>query len=584
MSAALRFLGMGLLSVGYWCFLGSWVAAAEKTPRDLIPATVVGYAEIPQPGKLVDTVLDHPLAKQLQALPDYQKAFQSPEYQKGLEVLAAVERSLGEKAPPGFSKLTSGGICVGFDLASQGVVFVSRSSDKALADKARDTFLELARAAAKDQGQPDPVKAMEVRGLKGHQIGELRLIVHDGWIIAANKSLSMSLAVSNLLDAEPQSLASEPQFKAAYAKRLPNAAMWSYVDLRLIRGTGILKALASKKSDNPVGELLAGGVIAALPDAPYVTTTIQLDEQRLAVTLGMPCDVAAAAKQKEFYFGPAGLGQSPPLLAPKNTLFSFTTYRDFGAMWKHAPDLFDEEINAKFVEAEGTLKTLFAGRDFRDEILGNLRPGMQVVSTRQVYKEGDVVPAIKLPAIALVMQMKNPAETARIFKVTYQSFIGFINIAGGQNGIDPLDLNSEKVGDALVVSAEYLPPDDEKTKKAAPPQFNASPTAAFIGDKFILSSTKALALELAELVQKAPPTPAGTNTALHFDGQIAQAMLADNRETLISQNMLEQGHDRTAAEKQIGGLLDAAKHFAGSTLKLMQDAGELRLDWEVKLK
>jgi hypothetical protein len=252
-------------------------------------------------------------------------------------------------------------------------------------------------------------------------------------------------------------------------------------------------------------------------------------------------------------------------------------------MWKHAPDLFNDEVNAKFVEAEGGLKTLFAGRDFRDDILGNLQPGMQIVAVRQQYKAGDIVPAIKLPAIAMVMQMKNPAETARIFKVTYQSFIGFINIAGGQNGIDPLDLNSEKIGDALVVSAEYLPPDDEKTRQAAPPQFNASPTAAFVGDKFILSSTKPLALELVELVKKAPAAPGGTNTALRIDGQIAQAVLDDNRESLITQNMLERGHDRAAAEQQITGLLAAAKQLAATTLRLMQNAGELRLDWEVKL-
>ena len=559
------------------------LAAAERNARDLLPATVIGYAELPQPGKLIDGLLDHPLARQLQALPEYQQAMQRPEYQKGLEAIAAIEKQLGEKLRPAAGKLTSGGVYFGFDLASQGVVLITKSADPALADKALETSLALARAAAQEQGSADPVKAGEHRGITTHQVGDLRLAVKDGWIIAANKSLTLAFVLNNLLDDQPQSLAGEPQFQAAYAKRSPSACLWSYVDLRLIRSTGVLKTLAAKKSDNPAGELLAGGIITALPDAPYVTATLEVDQQRLALSVAMPCDTAAAAKKKEFYFGVNGGGQSPPLLEPQQTLFTFSTYRDFGSMWKNAPDLFNDEVNAKFVEAEGGLKTLFAGRDFRDDILGNLQPGMQVVAVRQNYKPGDVIPAIKLPAVALVMQMKNPAETARIFKVTYQSFIGFINIAGGQNGIDPLDLNSEKISDALVVSAEYLPPDDDKTRQAAPPQFNASPTAAFIGDKFILSSTKPLALELIELVQKAPAAPAGTNTVLRIDGQVAQAVLDDNRESLITQNMLERGHDRTAAEQQITGLLAAAKQVAGTTLKLMQNAGELRLDWEIKL-
>ena len=557
--------------------------AAEKTARDLLPATVIGYAELPQPGKLIDLVIDHPLSKQLQALPEYQQAMQRPEYQKGLEAIAAIEKQLGEKLRPATGKLTSGGVYFGFDLASQGVVFLAKANDAALADKALETTLEMARAAAKEQGGGDPVKAGEHRGLKVQQLGELRLAVKDGWIIAANKSLTMSFVLNNLLDEKPESLGGDVQFQAAYAKRSATACLWSYLDLRLIRSTGVLKTLASQKSDNPAGELLAGGIVTALPDAPYVTASLEVDQQRFALSFALPCDTAAAAKKKEFYFGVGGSGQSPPLLEPKQTLFTMSTYRDFASLWKNAPDLFNDEVNAKFVEAEGNLKTLFAGRDFRDEILGNLLPGMQIVAVRQTYKAGDVIPAIKLPAIALVMQMKNPAETSRIFKVTYQSFIGFINIAGGQNGIDPLDLNSEKIGNALVVSSEYLPPDDDKTKQAAPPQFNASPTAAFIGDKFILSSTKPLALELVELVQKAPATPTGTNTALKIDGQVVQAALDDNRETLISQNMLERGHDRVAAEQQITGLLAAGKQVAGTTLKLMQSAGELRLDWEIKL-
>ena len=96
--------------------------------------------------------------------------------------------------------------------------------------------------------------------------------------------------------------------------------------------------------------------------------------------------------------------------------------------------------------------------------------------------------------------MKKPAETARIFKITFQSVIGFLNIAGGMNGVDPLDLNSEKVGDALVVSSDYLPPKDEKSRGEAAMHYNASPTVAFVGDRFILASARPLAMALVEQV------------------------------------------------------------------------------------
>jgi hypothetical protein len=67
-----------------------------------------------------------------------------------------------------------------------------------------------------------------------------------------------------------------------------------------------------------------------------------------------------------------------------------------------------------------------------------------------------ITPAIKLPAAAAVVRMKHPGETSRLFKITFQSFVGFLNIAAAQKGVGPLEMNTEKIGDALMISSpEY---------------------------------------------------------------------------------------------------------------------------------
>ena len=270
-------------------------------------------------------------------------------------------------------------------------------------------------------------------------------------------------------------------------------------------------------------------------------------------------------------------GVAPPLLKPASTLLSLSTYRDFASLWRHAPDLFDDGINAKFAEAESGLKTIFAGRNFRDDILGNLEPGVQVVVTRQEFPQEGVTPAIKLPAAAVVFRMKQPAQTARIFKMTFQSVVGFLNVAGAQNGIDPLDLNSEKVGDALVVSSDYLPPTDEKARGEAGLHFNASPTIAFVGDRFILASAKPLAMQLVEHVQKAEqPAAPKANTIVELDGKVGHQSLAENRGPLVAQNMLEKGHDRAAAEQEIDRVLAVLRYFEGASLGLSVGDASLR--------
>src|SRR6267142_3513019 len=77
--------------------IGSRITAAEKTALDLLPPTTVGYLEVPQPGKVAAVLLDHPLAREIEQQPAYQKALAGREYQQLQTALALVEDKLGMK-------------------------------------------------------------------------------------------------------------------------------------------------------------------------------------------------------------------------------------------------------------------------------------------------------------------------------------------------------------------------------------------------------------------------------------------------------------------------------------------------------
>jgi hypothetical protein len=553
-------------------------AAADKTAAELLPASIVGYLEVPQAAKSLDLVLDHPLAAEVIRAPEYQQALESPNYQKFAAILKQFEERLGMKWRDAVGGLTSGGLTAGFDLPTRGAVILAQAKDEQLAEKTRATLVEL----AKEQGQPNAITQDEHRGTAIDSAGEVHLAVVGKWLIASNKK-PLVLAVLDSYHGQGETLAADDQFQTVTKARPTTSAAWLYVDLRVLRLTGILRNALNKKSDNPPAEILAGGVLGAVPDAPYVTAAIDLSASRMKLTASLPCDPKAVAKSREFYLGPEATGGAPPLLRPNGTLLTLATYRDFASLWRHAPDLFDEGINAKFAEAESKLTTFFAGRNFRDDILGNLEPGVQVVVARQEFPQEGVTPAIKLPAAAAVFRMKQPAETARIFKITFQSVVGFLNVAGAQNGIDALDLNIDKVGEALVVSGGYVPPTDEKARGEAGLHFNASPTVAFVGDRFILASAKPLAIALLEQFDRHQPPPPAANTIMHLDGQIGHQSLAENRGPLIAQNMLQKGHDRTAAEHEIDRALAAARMFEGASLGLSVGDSSLDLSLEVRL-
>src|SRR5688572_17969519 len=85
-----------LLGAGACSWLGT-VAAAEKTATELLPGSIVGYLEVPQPGKILDVVLDHPLAKEIEQQPEYQQALETPQYQQLQAATKLVEDRLGMK-------------------------------------------------------------------------------------------------------------------------------------------------------------------------------------------------------------------------------------------------------------------------------------------------------------------------------------------------------------------------------------------------------------------------------------------------------------------------------------------------------
>jgi hypothetical protein len=556
--------------------------AAEKTAADLLPASIVGYLEIRQPGKTLDVILDHPLALELQKQPPYQQALQSPQYEHVRAAVKRVEDQLGLPWRQAASGLTSGGLYVGFDLPSQGVVVLAQAADEKVAEKALAIALDLVRSMAAGGGQPDPVKQDEHRDVKIYAVGDAHFAVCGKWIIATNKRLLAWMSIENYLT-PGSSLSGDDQFQAVLKDKNGQSAAWLYVDLRVLRLTGGLRKALNKKSDNPPLEVVAGGILGALPDAPYVTAALELDVSRLKLTTTLPSKTRDVAKTREFYFGADAQGNAPPLLRPAGTLLSLSTYRDFASLWRHAPDLFDEGVNAKMVEAEGKLTTFFAGRNLRDDILGNLEPGVQVVAARQEFPQAGITPAIKLPAAAAVVRMKHPEETSRLFKITFQSFVGFLNIAAAQKGVGPLEMNTEKIGDALMISSQYLPPTKANSQAEAPLQYNASPTIAFVGDKFIVASARPLALALVKHVQENLPLDSGINTQIAVDGKTAQAALAENRGPLVAQNMLEKGHDRAAAEREIDGLLLLLQKLEGLSLKLAADDSRLQLALELKL-
>ena len=144
----------------------------------------------------------------------------------------------------------------------------------------------------------------------------------------------------------------------------------------------------------------------------------------------------------------------------------------------------------------------------------------------------------------------------------------------------------ETSGNAQLYTAKYVFEVDRKKREEAPIQFNFSPCLAFVDDAVVLSSTITLAKQVAvslsspgqaasdstavdSTVSSSPAlSTAAANTVLQIDAQAVKSILKDNRNHLISQNMLEKGHSKKEAELETDTLLSLIDLLDNAKLKL----------------
>ena len=407
------------------------VGAEDRSAAELLPESTVLYAEMTNPAALIETIFDHPLRETIENLEPYKQATQSQQYRNFLTGRKFVEIQLGMEWREAVETLTAGGIYVGVDAKTQGVAALIRAKDEESLAMFRDKLLELTKLGE----NPDRIKEGEYRGIKAYQVGDGKFAVVDEWLLATNKpDLGMAI-LDRLIDGEGTSLADNERFRQANKSKGAAPTAWAYVDVATIRDAGVAKDVFEGQSPNPGVELILGGVLSSLKQTPYGTVELNISQQALTLEAAMPHNAEWIPEEREFFFGPGGEGRSVALPEVPNTLFTLSTYRDVSEMWLRAGDLFDEKVNDGFAEADANLTTLFAGKDFGEDILGSLTPQMGFIATRQDFTDVLPAPAIKLPSFALVLNLREPETMTRELRRTFQSMVGFFNVLGAMEGV-----------------------------------------------------------------------------------------------------------------------------------------------------
>lgn len=539
--------------------------AQSPKPVELMPATTVFYAEgIDSPAVMqlpfVDNILKSSLFRQL---------WKTPEAMKLRGGITLAEVALGERLQDAVGKLTGQGWAVGIDRDTKGIVLWAHARDVATCEELYKKLVAIAENDAKSKG--NELKHVSYRDVDAYEINKAIVArLEDYLVVTSQGELAKRLvdrwreppAKADMLAANTRFQEFASQSLSAKNKSQPLARAW--LDLQQLHEAGLANKLFEGPHDNFPAELLIGGAVAILRGAPTLEASLNVEDKQLHLLVEAPITKSAHADRYTYFFGQDIDGQAPPMIQLSGTQANLCLYRDVSQLWQRAGDLFGQKTNDQLAQAETTLTTLFSGRDFANDILGSIRPELQLVVTEQEFgKDAAPIPQVKLPGFALVTRLRDPQVMQPQMKRIFMSFIGFVNVAGAMNQQPQLDLEAFRLESGWEVTATYAVEADRPKDWIVPVQYNFSPTLTMTGDYAVIASTKHLARAISEKLLAPAATVVGQdshlNSLLHVDGELLNKTLTANRQQLISQNMIEKGHSPEEAAAEIDLLLQAIK-------------------------
>ncbi len=366
-----------------------------------------------------------------------------------------------------------------------------------------------------------------------------------------------------------------------------NAFAWAFVDAPRVRDrfqqTRGFEPPA--QLPNPLLGLLTGGWWHALRTSETAVAWIEAD--RGAIRLGARVDTPLplpASHQGFLARSAAASGWAAESLP--NYLGELTVQRDWARLFAERERLLTLPAAGDLVNFANTMTTLMGQLDFMDGFLPRVSGPLRLILTRREFDETSYTPTPKLPAFALVAPLRSGTDEQfeRRLQSAAQMALTFLNADAMEKRQPAFMLDVDRYRGIRIVFAEYPrdvaqsdamsgdtmtpAPSDAASQPDAGGEggmqgarvvgvrFNFAPAIAVVKDHYVIATTRGALEAVIDRCLDAEPQagqPAGDRWSLSL--RELAALLRENREELVIQNMLEEDHARQQAEGEIDALL-----------------------------
>jgi hypothetical protein len=565
MRLLLRLLAAGFVSLAFCT--GSARADSPSQPPSplrLIPAEADLLLEIKDPPRLAGLLRNLDLLKQIQKFALVQEQLDSTQARRARQLLAYVEKSLGERWPDLIDRLAGGGVALGvkFAPAKASFLLVVQGKDETLMER----FLKLALTVIEDelarQESKDKITKGSYHGITGYQIGnDLRLARAGAALVISNHKDALARALNLYLGKEKKSLSTHPSVAEA-AKLLPESPLVNvWLNMAPIHKSQAGKELYKSPRDNFALTVLFGEYLDVAGRSPFLCAGLQAKKDGFLFTIRAPRGRDGMGPERDLHLAAPGKPGCRPLLEPKGVMYSSSFYFDFSRIWQDRAKLFPKaQVDALMQADKGAANVLAAGFKISGllEAAGAYHRLVVVDQPKVGYQKK---PKQAIPAFAIITEMRKPDKFARAMDAILR--------AGGlliTNQI-PVKLEEETRAGYEIVGYRF----DEKAEfkqDVNDIRFNFSPCYVRVDNQFVFCSTIELCRELVDLLVTEKKQQPGKSGAARVQDRFYSKGLA---------NLLGALEDQLMVQLILGQAVPPgeAKEQVQAFIKLVRDLGTL---------
>ncbi len=556
---------LGCLLIGL--SLPTGIARATDDLATVTPGGAVFFVEIAGLESWIDKLQQSPLVSDLPSNPQVQAFYASSQGRKFDATRKLIETQLGMDLWSLSKTLFGGHVAAAFypheGRKEPDAVVIAEIKDVAALDRIRERIAPLLTLTEDQTRISAGPGGVSVRAIDN----KLFIAEKVDWIVLASTSELMTQALSlraSDMAANEKPLSSDAPYAAMLKQVGRDHLVRSFLNVELI-SQAMHGRMIPEKLDNGVVSLLMGGTLDLLARSPFLGSTLDLDEHSFRLSHEVTGKPESLGEKFQWFFADATRGGAAPLPNIPELIGGLVLNRDFAGWYKRREELLDAKVLPEFDKFEGGLANILPNRDFGTNILPTIGRNLTFVAVPQSYSHLNGKPGLQLPGFALIVDLAQPEDGAEVLTLFFQTLSAIVNLNAGQQGRQPWVLSSETYKDVQITFGKY----GQKPKgDRLPIVFNFMPSAARVGDKFVMSSSVDLCRSVIDSLQSPSAATGDRKNAVkpnsgedfRFDltGDTLSKALDLNRE-LIEAKSIQGGKSAEQAKSEVSLFLEIVR-------------------------